>query len=194
VAVVVRLPSPAHALLRRHRPNQPVPGDALLHPVVLAALGILFVNDHVLKAWARGTRWAIVTGKLSDVAGLLFLPVLLVAGAEFIAALRGRFAGPSTRHAVIAGVGVAVTFAAMKTWTPAAEVYRVALGVLQWPAFAAVAAFAGRPLPSVVPVRHVIDPTDLVAVPAVGWAFVQARARARSWARSGPMKAANDGR
>lgn len=42
----------------------------MLHPVTLAALTALVVNDHVLKA-AWSSWW---TGKLSDVAGVLLLP------------------------------------------------------------------------------------------------------------------------
>ncbi|WP_062356469.1 hypothetical protein [Herbidospora yilanensis] len=43
------------------------------HPLTLLALVVLMVNDHVLKAAWPG----FVTGKLSDVAGLLVLPPLL---------------------------------------------------------------------------------------------------------------------
>ena len=45
----------------------------LLHPAFLAALSVLAANDHVLKTAAPG----VVTGKLSDIAGLVVLPVLL---------------------------------------------------------------------------------------------------------------------
>ena len=55
-----------------------VTGGRVLHPVVLTALAIWLLNDHVLKA-----RWpGAVTGKLSDVAGLVAFPVLLAAGIE----------------------------------------------------------------------------------------------------------------
>ncbi|MCC6617494.1 MAG: hypothetical protein IT341_00485 [Chloroflexi bacterium] len=45
-----------------------VPADGLLHPVVLGAIGLLLLNDHVLKTTTPG----FVTGKLSDFAGLAF--------------------------------------------------------------------------------------------------------------------------
>ena len=45
----------------------------LLHPAFLLALAVLLVNDHVLKAAVASP----ITGKLSDVAGLVVLPVLL---------------------------------------------------------------------------------------------------------------------
>ncbi len=44
----------------------------LLHPVFLTGLFLLLLNDHYLKD-AYGNWW---TGKLSDVAGVLFLPLL----------------------------------------------------------------------------------------------------------------------
>ena len=51
-----------------------VPADALLHPVAALAVVTLVLNDHVGKAMWPGT----VTGKLSDIAGLVFFPLVLV--------------------------------------------------------------------------------------------------------------------
>ncbi|GAA3121815.1 hypothetical protein GCM10020001_047700 [Nonomuraea salmonea] len=42
----------------------------LCHPVTVAGVLVLLVNDHLLKAAFPG----VVTGKLSDVAGLLVAP------------------------------------------------------------------------------------------------------------------------
>jgi hypothetical protein len=173
-------------------PDGAAPGDGLLDPVVVAALVVLIVNDHVLKRAAAGTPWAVVTGKLSDVAGLLFLPVLVVGVVEFALALRRRYRGPPVRTAVVVAAVVVVAFGLMKTWAPAADAYRFALGALQWPYFAAVAAARGAPTPPVVPVRHVVDATDLVALPAALWVVFQARVRMRSWASRGPTNASND--
>lgn len=52
------------------------PRRALLHPVWLGALALLVVNDHILK---DSVLAGVVTGKLSDVAGLFFVPVLVAA-------------------------------------------------------------------------------------------------------------------
>ena len=49
--------------------------DPLLHPVTLISMALLGLNDHWWKASYPG--W--FTGKLSDVAGLVFFPVLLEA-------------------------------------------------------------------------------------------------------------------
>ena len=46
---------------------------ALSHPVTIAAVALLLMNDHVLKSAWRSSA----TGKLSDVAGLVFFPLLL---------------------------------------------------------------------------------------------------------------------
>src|SRR5690606_32162865 len=48
---------------------------SLLHPLFGAALLVLVVNDHVLKG--AGALPPLVTGKLSDVAGLLVAPAVL---------------------------------------------------------------------------------------------------------------------
>lgn len=50
-------------------------GEAL-HPVTLLAVVVLVLNDWFLKRQFRGS---FVTGKLSDVAGLIFAPVVLTA-------------------------------------------------------------------------------------------------------------------
>ncbi len=52
------------------------PRRALLHPLWLGALALLVVNDHILK---DSVLAGVVTGKLSDVAGLFFVPVLVAA-------------------------------------------------------------------------------------------------------------------
>jgi hypothetical protein len=57
----------------------------LLHPVPLFALATLMINDHLLKQYYPG--W--VTGKLSDIAGMVFFPLFLLAMID----LGGRFFG-----------------------------------------------------------------------------------------------------
>ncbi|GAA4725371.1 hypothetical protein [Phytohabitans rumicis] len=53
----------------------------LCHPVTVVATFILLINDHVLKAAAPG----LVTGKLSDVAGLVAAPALVAFVAGLVA-------------------------------------------------------------------------------------------------------------
>jgi len=68
-----------------------VPGGLLLHPAVLAAIALFVVNDHVFKPAHPG--W--LTGKLSDVAGLVFFTLAAVTGgrrARTFAVLGATFA------------------------------------------------------------------------------------------------------
>lgn len=47
----------------------------LAHPLSLLAVGLLLLNDHLLKHIAP----SVLTGKLSDFAGLFFFPFLAAA-------------------------------------------------------------------------------------------------------------------
>lgn len=58
-------------------PRTAHPARALLHPLWLAALVVLAVNDHALKGAGILPGWC--TGKLSDLAGLLVAPTVLLA-------------------------------------------------------------------------------------------------------------------
>jgi hypothetical protein len=139
-------------------------GDLLLHPVALGALAMLVFNDHVAK-----DRWpSDVTGKVSDVAGLVFFPLLLVSIAEAARWLvhRDRWVlGP--RALVVAIVITAVGFAAIKTWGPAGDAYRIGNGVARWPLDAVPSLMRGEGLTPVGTVRLVEDRTDLFALVAL---------------------------
>jgi hypothetical protein len=145
----------------------------MLHPVALASLAVLVVNDHVLKARFPG----LVTGKLSDFAGLVFFPLLLVALTEVALRALGRFTRPSRRALLVCVLLTGVVFSLTKTWEPAGDGYRAALGALQWPAFAVSALARGAPVPPVRTVRHTVDPTDLIALPSLALAFAIGRRR-----------------
>ena len=56
----------------------------MTHPAAIAALVVLVVNDHLLKAAYPG--W--ITGKLSDFAGMVLAPLVLVAIVDAIAPVR----------------------------------------------------------------------------------------------------------
>jgi hypothetical protein len=130
----------------------------LLHPVSLAAIALLVVNDHVLKAAWPGA----LTGKLSDLAGLAFFPLLLAAVArEVRPALRLR---PAVAACALL---TALVFAAVKVLPLAGDAYRVGLGALQWPFRALGSLLAGHGVPGLALVRLTPDVTDLLALPAV---------------------------
>jgi hypothetical protein len=151
-----------------------VAGDGMLHPVVIGAVAMLIANDQFLKSVAPG----VVTGKLSDVAGLLFFPLLIVAAVEIVAALRGRWRQPSDRVAVAAVVATGLVFAAVKLFPAAEGVYELLLGIIQWPFQTAAALLAGRAAGPPVAVELSRDPTDLVALAALWVPFHLGRRRA----------------
>lgn len=139
---------------------------ALLHPVAIAAIAVLVVNDHVLKA-----RWpGLVTGKLSDVAGMIFFPLVFFAMATMIARAYKRPELASRRVLVVCAIATAIAFAAVKTWAPATLAFEGALGALRWPFAAARALFDGAALPAMGRAAVVRDVTDLVALPFVALA------------------------
>ncbi|GGM36386.1 hypothetical protein GCM10011608_21270 [Micromonospora sonchi] len=138
----------------------------LIHPVTVAGTALLIVNDHVLKAAYPG--W--LTGKLSDVAGLVMTPpllaLLLALGGRLAAVLRtswgfrGRRAGDLLAVAAIVVVGVG--FTAVKATAAGAAT--------------ASAAWSAVNGPSVI----LADVTDLLALPALGlawWAWRSAAVR-----------------
>ena len=130
----------------------------------LAAIALLLLNDQLLKASFPGP----LTGKLSDVAGLAFAPLLLVGIVEVLRAVVRRPRPVLGRPAVTALVGlVGAGFAIAKLTGPGAEAYRVGLGLLQWPFRVLEAILGGSSLPAPVPVAFVADPTDVVALPVL---------------------------
>jgi len=105
-------------------------------PRFIGALAVLVVNDAILKD--RFGNW--LTGKLSDVAGLVVLPVLVATVLILV--------GASRRSAWrLAATVVGAWFAAMKVWRPAAEATEWLFSVL-----------------TQAPSQIVVDPTDLVGL------------------------------
>jgi hypothetical protein len=138
-------------------------GTGLLHPASLFAIGVLLVNDHVLKeAW--GGWW---TGKLSDFAGLLLFPLLLQACWELGQTLLRRGWAPSVTVLSASVALTALAFAAVKLHPAAAGAFGFASVLLQWPVRVIAAIIGGDVLPALQPGIVVQDPTDLVALPMV---------------------------
>jgi hypothetical protein len=144
------------------------PHRALLHPLWLSALAVLVLNDHVLKG--SGLLPPLVTGKLSDFAGLLVAPALLAA----LVGVR------SSRGWWLAHAAVATVFSAIQLSPAAAGLWSRAMAEL------------GAPWVTVC------DPSDLVALPMLllsGRAFARAMERplASTLRRSGEWTAAGVG-
>ncbi|MEU6414833.1 hypothetical protein [Microbispora sp. NPDC046933] len=135
-------------------------GAWLGHPATVVAVGVLIVNDRVLKPLWPG----VVTGKLSDLAGMLVAPPLLALLAAYAARITRRVPlGDRTAAGAIALTGA--LFAWMKTTGTGAEAATRAWAVL-------------------VPSSRVLaDPTDLLALPALAVAWLVWRRAARPAAR-----------
>ncbi len=134
----------------------------LLRPWVVASVLLLIVNDHALKMAYPG----FVTGKLSDFAGLLFFPYLLHALWTALA--------PKRASLVLCALATGLVFTAIQLFPAAGSAWSWMLGALQWVGWAAFAVVAGDPLPAVAPVAHTADPTDLLALPMLGFAMREA--------------------
>lgn len=148
------------------------PGDGLLHPIPVAAILALMLNDHWWKHEWPGW-W---TGKLSDLAGLIFFPLLLQAAYEWAGSWRGRWA-PSRRVLLVSCLSTALAFTLVKLSPPAAEAYRWTWGAMHWPVQALLALAGRHPLPALSQVSLAEDPSDLLALPAVAVAFWVASSR-----------------
>lgn len=113
------------------------PYRALYHPLWLVSLGLLVINDHFLKG--SGILPAVVTGKLSDFAGLVVAPALL--------AVLLRLS--SRQSFVLAHVATGAVFAGIKVLPGFARAFEAVagLGPFTW--------------------QITVDPTDLIALPAL---------------------------
>ncbi len=141
-----------------------LPLTLLVRPWPVLAIVVLAVNDHLLKGAGLLPGW--LTGKLSDFAGLLFFPLLLVTLYNLFVEgvgglLRRRFFGasPSTLQLVFACILTGVVFSAVQIHPSAAELYARSSS---WLAF-----WSSAP-----PARVVMDPSDILAVPMVFVAFL----------------------
>lgn len=128
---------------------------SLSHPVVVAAVAVLLLNDHLLK----GSHPSWLTGKLSDFAGMVFFPLLLAALIE-LAMPSVRSSPQRLLMAAVAATGFA--FAAVQLIPAATQLYETVLGALQWPLRVALDPTASLARAAVTP-----DPTDLIAIPAI---------------------------
>lgn len=132
-----------------------LPLGELLHPAALAAVLVLVANDWLLKPSAA-PGW--LTGKLSDLAGLAFFPLLLTALADLALLAAARLGAPvdfSLRRWKLHGAcaATAAAFAAIKLF----------------PAVTSAAADLLRSLG--LDARIACDPTDLLALPAIALAL-----------------------
>lgn len=131
-----------------------LPAGELLDPVALGAVLLLLLNDWVLKGRAPG----LLTGKLSDLAGLVAAPLIATAALDIALWAAARLGAPvdfSLRRwkLLAAAAAIGVVFAAVKLSPDAARsLERAASAVgLAW--------------------RIAPDPSDLVCLPGLALAL-----------------------
>lgn len=157
--------------------------SSLSHPLSVLAVAVLLLNDHVLKgAWPSWT-----TGKLSDVAGLVFFPLLLAA---LIQLVLPRSTSVSRPLIMVCIVITAMVFAAVQVVPAAADGYRLVMGALQLPV-----RWMLDPTARLMPVVLTPDPTDLLALPAlaVAWRIATANLQTGRTTLSAPIGAHEHG-
>ena len=113
----------------------------LAHPATLSSIAILLLNDHVLKR----AMPSLLTGKLSDLAGVFFFPFLLAA---LLSHALERWARPRPATVGLVAMGVTGAWFALLKVSPVANAWTCSLLSALW---------GGQ-------VVLLLDPTDLVAL------------------------------
>ena len=141
--------------------------DYLRHPVVLLLIGIWIVNDHFLKDMFGN----VLTGKISDFAGVAVLPLMLLGAYESTCAALSK--SPQFRNYVLLGSIFITAFfmAGINLFESWASAFRVGLGAAQWPARAVWNYWQNGTSLSAVPVHHTMDPSDLWSLIALAFPF-----------------------
>jgi hypothetical protein len=146
----------------------PCSSAPLLHPVTLMALALWALNDHLLKGWGP----ALLTGKLSDVAGLAVCPTVLLGLIEWCAPELLQ------RHWRVLLIGsctvIGLLVAGLELSQPVQLAYQHALGAAWFAARSLVAWLCGARAPAFALASTTPDVTDLLTLPALAipcWLF-----------------------
>lgn len=126
-------------------------GDYLLSPVFLLSLGLLLANDFVLKPHLPSP----LSGILSDLAGMVFFPVFLVAVVELMCIVLPRKPGASPMWFCISSVLVGVLLVVVKFTEQGQAAYRALVAPLHEGPLAGLTIGGGG---------AVADPWDLLAL------------------------------
>jgi hypothetical protein len=135
------------------------PAGGMLHPVPVAGLCLMILNDH----WWRWVWPGLVTGKLSDIGVMLFFPLFLQGCVELV---QRRPTVPSRRVLIGCTALTAGGFALLQTWPAFARAYAWGVGTLQFPLRWSLGSWN-----VVRPVQVTMDPTDLLTLPCLGLAL-----------------------
>jgi hypothetical protein len=136
--------------LRRALRAGGLPIGEAMHPVALLALAVMIINDWVLKPRLGPSA---LTGKLSDIGGLIAAPVLLTALIGLVLRV-ARAADPylTQRRLVLAIAATGAVFAAIKLSERAAGWFVAAISVVR-------------------PAEVYLDPTDLLCLPVLAISY-----------------------
>lgn len=155
------------------------PGDLLLRPPAVIAAALVVVNDQFLKE--RFGNW--FTGKLSDIAGVFLLPLVMLSALELGRWARGRRPWGVARHEVLFTIAItAIGFTLVKLVGPVADAYANAIGWIR----AVVVSAAQREWRPPAPIEVIRDSTDLLVLPVLTASWLLARGR-----RDGRMSSAS---
>lgn len=161
------------------------PGALLFHPLAVLSVCLLLFNDHYLK-----TVWpSVVSGKLSDFAGVFLTPLVAFSAFELAAArVSKRSIDPRLQNRVLAAMAFATAlgFALPEVWPPADHAYRYGMGALRFPFRAIVSLVSTGSWGDLRPVIATADASDLLAVPM---AFVAYRFAALPESKTTPRRA-----
>ncbi len=136
----------------------------MVHPIPLAAVALLALNDHFLKA----NYPSYLTGKLSDLTGVFVFPILLCALWNLslnlfnTATSHKQFQWITLRQAAVAIAVTDIVFVGVKIVPAMRDFYVRAMGVIGFPS-------------------HVTpDATDLIALGmnVLTWLYIQKQVRA----------------
>ncbi len=136
----------------------------------MIAVTLVVVNDQILKE--RYSNW--LTGKLSDIAGVFVLPIVIVSAVELARWATGRESWRSFRHELVLAVAItAIGFAMVKLVGPVGDAYANAIGWTR-ASIASLAHWEWRP---VTPIEVIRDWTDLLVLPVLigSWFFARNR-------------------
>lgn len=143
-------------------------GCALVHPAMVCAAAVWWLND----AWGKPHFGNWLTGKLSDVACLCVFPVFIWSLLDGLGALllgdhwltRRRYRTGALYFCVLFTGGL---FASINLWSSVGDQYRALWSAL----YGAIGPVLGRLLHA----SHTVDPSDLLALPALGVALWRGR-------------------
>ncbi len=136
--------------LRRSLRSGGLPIGEAVHPVALLGLVVMVVNDWLLKPRFGPSA---VTGKLSDLGGLVAAPVVLTAAIGLLLRALGRKDAYLThRRLVISIAATGTVFAAIKLSPTAAGWFTRLIGLVR-------------------PAEVYLDPTDLLCLPMLAIAY-----------------------